>query len=184
MAGRGVKFILNSVRNLFMFRVRSPWVRYGREVHCHLSVRFWSPHRHIIIGHCVGIGHDCIFQADTEIGNKVLIAYGVSFLNRDEHRHDIIGKTIWDSGHGYNSKICIEGDVWIGNSAILLAPLRIGRGAVVAAGSVVTTDVPRYAIVGGNPARVIRMRFTAEQIAKHEMLLKDGIDSFQIEGNP
>jgi chloramphenicol O-acetyltransferase type B len=74
-------------------------------------------------------------------------------------------------GHGHNYKICVENDVLIGNGAIIIAHLRVGRGSIVAAGRVVTKDVPRYAIVGGNPARVIRMRFTAEQAEEHERLL-------------
>jgi acetyltransferase-like isoleucine patch superfamily enzyme len=169
--GYSIKSILNSVRNLFVIKIRHPWIRYGRGVHCHWSVRFWSPHRHIVVGNCVGIGHNCVFQADTEIGDNVLIAYGVAFINSDEHVHDLIGCTMWESGHGHQYKICVEDDVWIGHGAILIAPVRIGRGSIVAAGSVVTKDVPRYAIVGGNPARVIRMRFTDKQAEEHERLL-------------
>jgi maltose O-acetyltransferase len=54
--------------------------------------------------------------------------------------------------------VIIEDDVWIGINVILLPGLTVGRGAIVAAGSVVTKDVPPDAIVGGNPARVIRSR--------------------------
>lgn len=58
------------------------------------------------------------------------------------------------------SDCTIEDDVWIGHNAIILPSVKIiGRGSVVAAGSVVTKDVPRYAIVGGNPAKVLRYRF-------------------------
>jgi len=83
---------------------------------------------------------------------------------------------MWQSGRGDKFKIVIEDDVWIGHGSIILTPARIGRGAVVAAGSVVTKDVPSYAIVAGVPARVIKMRFTPEEIVKHEYLLKEGGD--------
>lgn len=56
---------------------------------------------------------------------------------------------------------------------IILKGVTIGRGSVVGAGAVVTKDVPPYAIVGGNPAKVIRFRFTKEQIKEHEKILSE-----------
>lgn len=56
-------------------------------------------------------------------------------------------------------------DVWIGHGATIMPGVTIGSGAIIAARAVVTRDVPPYAIVGGNPATVIRMRFTDEEIA-------------------
>ena len=61
-------------------------------------------------------------------------------------------------------KTCIGNDVWIGSNAIIPGGIDIGTGAIVAAGSVVMKDVPPYAVVGGNPAKVIRYRFSEEQI--------------------
>jgi chloramphenicol O-acetyltransferase type B len=58
----------------------------------------------------------------------------------------------------------IGNDVWIGRRAIIMPGIRIGDGAVVGAGSIVTKDVASYAIVAGNPARFIRSRFTDAQI--------------------
>tara|TARA_Y100001951_G_scaffold103761_1_gene113389 strand:+ start:421 stop:804 length:384 start_codon:yes stop_codon:yes gene_type:complete len=58
----------------------------------------------------------------------------------------------------------IGNDVWLGHSARVRSGVEIGHGAVVAMGSVVTRDVPPYAIVGGNPARVLRWRFSEEII--------------------
>ncbi len=63
----------------------------------------------------------------------------------------------------------IEDDVWLGHASIILpSVVSIGRGAVIAAGAVVTKDVPRYAIVAGNPARILKMRFSPEVIEKIE----------------
>lgn len=61
-------------------------------------------------------------------------------------------------------QITIGNDVWIGSHTILLGGITIGNGAIVAAGSVVVKDVPPYSIVGGNPAKVIKMRFSEDVI--------------------
>jgi len=60
----------------------------------------------------------------------------------------------------------IGNDVWIGANAIIVDGIKIGDGAIVAAGAVVTKDVPPYAIVGGVPAKIIRYRFDKDEIAK------------------
>ena len=61
--------------------------------------------------------------------------------------------------------IRIEDEVWVGTNAIILSGITIGKGAIVAAYAVVTSNVPPYAIVGGNPARIIRYRFSPEIIS-------------------
>lgn len=166
-----IKIVLNSLRNILLFKVMYRWVSYGHHVHCQVSTSFWSPRKKISLGHHVGIGHRCLFLADTEIGNYVLIASQASFLNSDDHCFNVIGQTIWNSGRGDQYNIVVEDDVWIGHGAIVLTPVRIGRGSIIAAGSVVTKDVPRYAIVGGVPAKILKMRFTPEQIMVHERIL-------------
>lgn len=61
--------------------------------------------------------------------------------------------------------IVFEEDVWVGSNAIILSGVTIGRGAVIAAGAVVTHNIPPYSIVGGNPAKIIKKRFNDKQIA-------------------
>lgn len=95
-----------------------------------------------------------------------------------DHRIDLIGKHIYEIGEDEklpeNDKdVIIEDGVWCGCNVTILKGCHIGKGAVVAAGSVVTKDVPPYAIVGGNPAKVIKFRFTEEQIKEHERILKE-----------
>ncbi|NLU66165.1 CatB-related O-acetyltransferase [Streptomyces sp. HNM0574] len=60
----------------------------------------------------------------------------------------------------------VENDVWFGYRSLVMPGVRIGNGAVIASGSVVVGDVPDYAVVGGNPARVLRYRHSAEDIAR------------------
>lgn len=66
----------------------------------------------------------------------------------------------------YNPKIKIGNDVWIGANTVILPGVEIGDGVIVAAGAVVTKDIPPYAIVGGVPAKIIKYRFDQEMITK------------------
>jgi acetyltransferase-like isoleucine patch superfamily enzyme len=114
-------------------------------------------------------------NCDAEFGNSVLIAKNVSFLNRDDHRFNVVGKTIWDSPRGDSYKVVVEDDVWIGHGAIILSGLTIGKGSVVAAGSVVNKDIPPYSIAVGVPARIIKQRFSDDEIRLHEKLLNSKV---------
>ncbi len=91
---------------------------------------------------------------------------------------DLIGKHIYEIGEDEklpeNDIDVFVGDgVWCGCNVTILKGCHIGRGAVIAAGSVVTKDVPPYAIVGGNPAKLIKYRFSEEQILEHERVLEE-----------
>lgn len=165
--------LMNRVRNALFFSVRYPWVRRGRNVHVQWSTRMWSPNRHIVIGDDVGIGGNCIIQCDLDIGNKVLIAANVAFIGSDDHRFDEIGTPMWDAGRGGSRRTVVEDDVWIGYGAIVLSGSRIGKGAIVAAGAVIAGDVEPYSVMVGYKARCLRKRFSAEEIVRHEDLLRD-----------
>ena len=100
------------------------------------------------------------------IGSYCSISPGVQFLLGGEHQIDSISTfpfKVKCFGHereaGSKGDIVVGDDVWIGTNAIICSGIKIGQGAIVAAGAVVTKDVAPYAIVGGNPARVIRYRF-------------------------
>ena len=108
------------------------------------------------------------------IGNFVSIAENVSFLLDVEHHMDYIStypfkvKALEKCKCEAISKgdIVVEDDVWIGFGAVIMSGVRIGRGAVVAAGAVVVNDVPPYAIVGGVPAKVLKKRFENNIVSK------------------
>ena len=68
--------------------------------------------------------------------------------------------------------IVIESDVWVGANSTILRGVTVGEGSVIAAGAVVTKDVPPYSIVGGVPARVLKMRFDEETQKEHIAMLK------------
>lgn len=74
-------------------------------------------------------------------------------------KHNVFGEDTREKDMISKGKVVIGNDVWIGTQSVILAGVTIGDGAVVAANSVVTSDVPPYAIVGGTPAKVIKYRF-------------------------
>lgn len=105
------------------------------------------------------------------IGDMVMISSHVKIPGAD-HRIDVVGgPTRLEFADAERPVTVLEADCWIGQGAILREGVRIGRGAVVAAGAVVTRSVEPYAVVGGSPARLIRMRFDEVQIAAHDAVL-------------
>lgn len=114
--------------------------------------------------------------APLTIGKKVIFGPKPTIITGD-HRIDIIGKYIMDVTDAektseHDAPVIIEDDVWCGANVTILKGVTIGRGSVVAAGAVVTKSFPPYSIIGGVPAKLIKMRFTQEQIKKHERLLE------------
>lgn len=109
------------------------------------------------LGTSIYIGRNCHVGTNVNIGSYVLIASNVSFVGGD---HDITNVDIkmFNSGRGTQSGIVIEDDVWIGHGAIVMDGIRLRSGSIVAAGAVVTKSFPAYSIIGGNPAKLIRMR--------------------------
>lgn len=107
-----------------------------------------------------------------EIGNYVSIGPHVTFLAGGEHRLDGVSTypfLAYGAGEVEavsKGPIVVKDDVWIGLGAKILSGVTIGQGAVIAAGAVVTKDVPPYAIVGGVPAKLIRWRFPEPVRAK------------------
>jgi len=78
----------------------------------------------------VQFGPGCSVQCDIVFGSKILVARNVAFVGRDDHRMDMVGKAIWDSGRGDCYQTIVEDDVWIGYGAIVVSGVTIGRGSV------------------------------------------------------
>lgn len=167
-----LRSVANRIRSWLYFALRARWVVRKGMTRIPWSVDLWSPNHAIELGDQVQFGSGTIVHCDARFGDKIVIARNVAFIGRDDHRHDIVGRAIWDSPRGDNAQVIVEDDVWIGHGAIIVSGVTIGRGSVVAAGSVVTSDIPRYSIAAGVPARAVKQRFTREQIAQHERLLR------------
>lgn len=101
-------------------------------------------------------------RANIYIGDDVMFGPGVTVVTGD-HRTDILDRpmtTVTDNEKlpDNDKDVVFEGDNWIAANAIILKGVTVGKGSVISAGAFVTHDVPPYAIVGGVPAKVIRMR--------------------------
>ena len=86
-----------------------------------------------------------------------------------------------DSGKVFDKDVIVEEDVWIGCNVTLLAGAHLGRSSVIAAGAVVTTDIPPYCIAGGVPAKPIKFKWTIDQILEHEAALYPAAERFSRE---
>lgn len=123
------------------------WVNIGPDVHL-------GDGSNIRIGDRSGLGRGCHVYGGLTVGEQVMVGPEVAFLASD-HRFDRLDIPIGHQGMGDLAPPRIEDGAWIGLRATILAGRVVGRGAIVAAGAVVTKDVAPFAIVGGNPATVI-----------------------------
>lgn len=111
----------------------------------------------IIIGNKVFIGSNCEFNIRRKIsvGDNALIASGCRFI---DHDHGISKNELIRVQPGPEIEINIEQDVWIGTNAVILKGVKVGQGAIIAAGAVVNKSIPPYEIWGGIPAKKISER--------------------------
>jgi maltose O-acetyltransferase len=113
--------------------------------------------RAVRLGDRSGLGYRVQIYGGAHIGAGVMVGPEVVFL-ADNHRTADLTRPIGDQGYTEFAPATIEDGAWIGTRAILLPGRRVGEGAVVGAGAVVTRDVAPFTVVGGNPARVLGPR--------------------------
>ncbi len=177
---------LGSKFSNILFWIRVIWLRFVEGVDVHSSTKFSSgcivrnadgqihigKNNEFLSGVClmtyggvIRIGNECSINPYTiiyghgkgvTIGNNVLIA-GHSMLIPSNHNYNDLTIPIMFQG-STSEGIVVEDDVWIGTGCKILDGVRLGRGSIIAAGAVVTGDVPENAIVAGVPARIIKYR--------------------------
>lgn len=158
-----------------------------KNVHCERDLRvgagsYITAPDCLKIGKKVSIGKQCWIACNGRIGDGVLISSYVGIAGRRDHDMKQMGVYIseasWLYGNpplarGEEDYIDIGDDVWIGFGSIILSGITIGRGAIIGAGAVVTKNVPAYAVVAGNPAREIGVRFSEHESRRHEQLISE-----------
>ncbi len=154
-------------------------VSVGRRVHLGIGTVVEAP-RQLVIEDDVYIGKYCTIECDGRIGRGTILGNQVGLVGRTDHDYRAVGRLMRDAPWvgdpdfarpAAENRLDVEGDAWIGYGAVVLSGLTIGRGAIVAAGAVVTQDVARYAIVAGVPARQVGTRFQPDEIERHEAAL-------------
>lgn len=127
-------------------------MKIGRNCALYSGSEYKAPWK-ITVGDCSSIASGCIIDGrrGVSIGRNVTIAFNVMIwsLQHDVNSHDFTP---------VGSEVSIEDNVWLASSCIILPGIKVGKGAVVASGSVVTKDVDEYSVVAGNPARVVGKR--------------------------
>ena len=110
----------------------------------------------VAVGDNSELGQRCLIHAGVDIGSNVIMGPDVKIYTRN-HIIDDLTRPIQEQGKCFK-KTLIGNDVWIGANVIILPGVTIHNHSVIAAGAIVTKDVPEYSIVGGNPAKVIKLR--------------------------
>jgi len=107
----------------------------------------------LVVGNYCALGQDIKFVLSNHTYEYPSLQYSfyIKFFNEFPYKKK-------------EGSIVIGSDVWIGDNAILLPNITVGNGAIIGAGAIVTKDVPDFAIVGGNPAKILKYRYTDSQI--------------------
>lgn len=177
-------FIMKFVRILHKIFIEPIIKRSFKECGKNVSIPHgcsFSGIKNIHVGNNVSFGYGCTVlttRAELIIGNNIMFGPNVTIITGN-HRIDIVGKTMCsvkdeEKLPENDQNVIIEDDVWIGANAVLLKGITIHRGCVIAAGAVVTNDVPPFSVYGGVPAHFIANRFSEEDVKKHLQILDKG----------
>lgn len=155
---------------------KSQMKRCGKNVSLHPSTSVYFGLENLSLGNNVSIprfAHIFCTDAPLIIGNNVIFGPAPTIVTGD-HRIDVIGKPIflsYDKLPENDVPVIIEDDVWVGAHVTILKGVTIGRGSVIAAGSIVNRSILPYCICGGVTCKFIKHRFTIEEILEHESIL-------------
>ena len=158
-----------------MLILRPAFGRHGRRFIFDPNAFYSYPN--VEVGDDVCIGTGAVFLASESkiiVGNKVMFGPNVTVVG-GRHNTSVVGKYMYDVHEkrpNDDLDVIFDDDVWVGSCTVILMGVRVGRGSIVAAGTLVNKNVPPYTVVGGIPAKRITMRFNSlEAVLAHEALL-------------
>lgn len=188
-------YIKTDIYNYFLFKLNAARFRLTNK-HNGVSVKRTSNIDAIQVGvGSYGELNVLSFKNQNEkliIGNYVSIASNVTFILGGNHQRSAFSnypiasmftQLCPERDAQTKGEIIVEDEVWIGANVIILSGITIGKGAIVAAGSVVTKDVKPFSIVGGNPARFIRYRIPENLIEERKRVDLIDIDRMDVTKN-
>ncbi|MGJ8735327.1 acyltransferase [Zobellia laminariae] len=173
-----MKEFIKQIRFFYLKRIKWRKHQIGSNFYSGLRVYIWARTK-ITIGDNFYIGRDSQIETDCIIGDNVIFANKVALVGKYDHHYQEIGvpirlaPRIRDKNYnwkGLNQLTIIEDDVWIGYGAVVMSGITIGKGSIIAAGSVVTKNTNPYTIYGGNPAKEIAPRFDSEEDLENHII--------------
>jgi acetyltransferase-like isoleucine patch superfamily enzyme len=184
-------YLEKAIDRLLMFVHSSRFGAFGSGALFHPRSTIIKGYENIYLGSHSTIGPNTVIYAIVSpliIGKKTGIGPSCVLMTGNHSTH-VVGKfykeyTLNDKKPQDDGAIVIQDDVWIGAGCTILKGVTIGRGSVVGAGSLINKNVAPYTIVAGNPFRVLKKRFSAEEILVHEQILyaeRDRLKPFELE---
>ena len=145
-----------------LIRFLSPGVKFGKNIYIGRNCTITS-FKGLDLEGDIYIGKNVTIEVDGIIGSKTLIANNVGIIGKNDHDSSNLEIPIFDAitvreDLSLSLHTKIGRGVWVGYGAIILSGISIGDNAIIAAGSVVTKDVPSAVVVAGNPAKIVKER--------------------------
>ena len=173
-------FLLGDIYNAYFLKFnKKEFGHIGKNVKLG-SPMYWMSPKSIFIGDNTTIWGNAKFiispkAGKFEIKENCFVGQGLTVITNNHNVRPPISMLQWevikDSHFDSNKDVIVEDDVWIGANVTLLPGIKVGRGAIIGACSVVTKNIPPYAIVVGNPAKIIRYKYSDTEIIEHEKII-------------
>lgn len=160
------------IKRIFMRWIGSKLGSLGHDSYLSPTCRLITP-KQIFVGNKVYIGEGAYISAHKGIyiGDGVIIGPQFLVMGGDINFRKVGYRNYQVNEEGINKPIIIEDDVWIGARVAILKGVKVGEGAIIGTGSIVTKNIKPYTIVAGNPARKIGERFGGEELIRHLQLI-------------